>query len=187
MLPEPDVGYLTPQRTRSHEPNQAPHSHPRRQESLTVKTPIPLNRIIQIALVVEDMDLAVDTWCALFGVERPTIQVRRSPGDGSEHYRGEVAKYGLKFAVIECPERGLVIELHEPDQSPSTFREFLDKHGNGVHHLGFEVGDQRDAIVTDLLGNGHAVRNLGYYPGSSWTIIDCEASLGVNLNIKPIA
>jgi len=50
-----------------------------------------------------------------------------------EKNRGETASYGLKFAVIEVPERGFVIELNEPDNSPSTFREYLDKHGKGLH------------------------------------------------------
>ena len=29
-------------------------------------------------------------------------------------------------------------------------------------------------------------RTVGYYPGSSWTIVDSEDDLGVNLNIKPV-
>ena len=28
-------------------------------------------------------------------------------------------------------------------------------------------------------------RTIGVYPGSSWTIVDSEDVLGVNLNIKP--
>jgi hypothetical protein len=28
-------------------------------------------------------------------------------------------------------------------------------------------------------------RTIGIYPGSSWTIVDSEDILGVNLNIKP--
>ena len=102
-------------------------------------------------------------------------------------YRGKEAYYGLKFAVIDCRERGFVIELHEPDENPSTFREFLDKHGNGVHHIGFEVGDRRDAIVGELADMGYDLRTVGIYPGSSWTIVDTEEDLGVNLNIKPKA
>ena len=30
-----------------------------------------------------------------------------------------------------------------------------------------------------------SMRTIGYYPGSSWTIVDSEDTLGVNLNIKP--
>jgi hypothetical protein len=34
---------------------------------------------------------------------------------------------------------------------------------------------------------GYVLRNIGIYPGGSWTIVDGEDSLGVNLNIKPHA
>ena len=82
---------------------------------------------------------------------------------------------------------GFVLELHQPMGGPSSFQEFLDKHGNGVHHIGFEVGDRRDAVIADMEKAGYDVhRTLGIYPGSSWTIVDSEDDLGVNLNIKPV-
>ena len=82
---------------------------------------------------------------------------------------------------------GFVIELHQPMGGPSSFQEFLEKHGNGVHHLGFEVGGLRDDVIADLEKDGYDVnRTLGIYPGSSWTIVDTEETLGVNLNIKPV-
>ena len=146
---------------------------------------IPLKGFIQIALVVADLDKALDTWCTLFGVPRPDVRVTQAVQNPNEIYRGQVACYGLKFAVIDCRDRGFVIEVHEPDENPSTFREFLDKHGNGVHHVGFEVGEARDAVVEELDSMGFALRNTGMYPGGSWTIVDGEETLGVNLNIKP--
>lgn len=148
---------------------------------------IGLNGFIQIALVVEDIEKAAKAWADLFGVPVPPIRDDKPSRNPNLTYRGEEAYYGLKFAVIDCRERGFVIELHEPDEHPSTFREFLDKHGNGVHHIGFEVGERRDAIVNELEQQGYALRTVGYYPGSSWTIVDTEDTLGVNLNIKPKA
>ena len=100
-------------------------------------------------------------------------------------YRGHEASYGLKLAVIEAPQ-GFVIELHElTDEYDSTFREFVKEHGYGVHHLGFAVGDRRDAVVEELEQMGYEMRTVGFYPGGSWTIVDAEKKLGVNLNIKP--
>lgn len=82
---------------------------------------------------------------------------------------------------------GFLIELHQVIDGPSTFREFVEKHGYGVHHIGFEVGDARDAVIESLSGLGFDTnRTLGIYPGSSWTIVDTEETLGVNLNIKPV-
>jgi methylmalonyl-CoA/ethylmalonyl-CoA epimerase len=150
-----------------------------------VKHPVPLPNLIQIAIVVDDIERAIDTWCELFGVPRPEVRVTPAHPDPDVLYRGEPAAYGLKLAVIDCAERGFVIELHEPDENPSTFREFLDAHGNGVHHLGFRVGEARDEIVGELESLGFALRTVGTYPGGSWTIVDGEDSLGVNLNIKP--
>ena len=148
--------------------------------------PVPLNQLIQIAIVVEDIEAAIDHWCRLLGTERPEVRVSSPEPNPDETYRGQTAAYSLKLAIIECAERGFVLELQEPDQNPSTFREFLEKHGPGVHHLGFAVGDDaRDAVVEELQTEGYELRTVGYYPGGSWTIVDAEERLGVNLNIKP--
>lgn len=94
-------------------------------------------------------------------------------------------KYGLKLASIMAPQ-GFIIELHQIiDDNPSTYNEFIKEHGYGVHHIGFAVGDRRDAVVNELVERGYTKRVEHFYPGGSWTIIDAEQSLGVNLNIKP--
>lgn len=147
--------------------------------------PIDFKGFIQIAVIVENIEQAAKEWADLFGVEVPEIRVAPPKDDPDLTYRGAPAHYGLKLAVIQAG--CFVIELHEPDHNPSTFREFLDKHGQGVHHLGFCVGDRRDAVIDDLESRGYAMRTIGFYPGGSWTIVDSEDKLGVNLNIKPKA
>ena len=140
---------------------------------------------IQIAIIVKDIQKAAETWAKMLNVPVPEIRDNPPAQNPDLTYRGNPAFYGLKLAVI--PFGNLIIELHEPDEHESTFREFLDKHGNGVHHLGFQVGEKRDAVVSELEAMGYALRTIGYYPGSSWTIVDTEEDLGVNLNIKPRA
>ena len=144
---------------------------------------IPKKGFIQVCIVVEDIEKALDKWTALFDIERPAITVSDAPHNADLTYRGQIADYSMKMAVMQAD--GFVIELVEPDQNPSTFREFLKKHGSGVHQLDFEVGDARDAMVDELEKAGFAMRTIGYYPGSSWTVVDSEDALGVNINIKP--
>lgn len=140
---------------------------------------------IQICIVVEDIEKTLDYWTNLFKIERPEISVSTPSRSEDLKYRGEIAEYGMKMAVMEA--EGFLIELVEPDENPSTFREFLNKHGSGVHHVGFEVGDKRDAIINELEEKeGFEMRTVGYYPGSSWTVVDSEEQLGVNINIKPV-
>jgi hypothetical protein len=150
-----------------------------------MKTAIDFNGFIQVALIVRDIEKAAREWCDLFDAPMPEIRTQEPAPRNNTTYRGQPGNYGLKLAVINAKDRGFVIELHQPLGGESTFQEFLDKHGEGVHHLGFEVGEKRDAIIGELEEKGYKMRTVGYYPGSSWTIVDSEDKLGVNLNIKP--
>ncbi len=146
--------------------------------------PISQNGFIQINIVVRDIETAARKWGELLGIPTPEIRVNRLEGGENYTYRGRPVSCVLKVADI--PMNGFVIELHQPIGSPSSFQEFLDKHGSGVHHLGFEVGERRDEVIAELAAAGYDTgRTLGIYPGSSWTIVDSEDTLGVNLNIKP--
>lgn len=149
--------------------------------------PLDLNSFIQIALVVEDIDVAAKEWAELLGVPVPEVTMHQTPEttDPKLMYYGKNYKYGLKLASIMAPQ-GFIIELHQiVDDNPSTFSEFVHEHGYGVHHIGFAVGDRRDAVVNELTERGYPKRVEHFYNGGSWTIMDSEQALGVNLNIKP--
>ena len=147
----------------------------------------PVNKkgFIQINIIVKDIEAAAAHWAALLGIEMPKIRLNHLEGGPNYKYRGQPVSCDLKVCNIEMD--GFVIELHQPVGGESSFQEFLDKHGNGVHHLGFEVGDRRDEVIRQLKAQGYDTdRTVGIYPGSSWTIVDSEEQLGVNLNIKPV-
>lgn len=149
--------------------------------------PIDINGFIQIAIIVEDIEAAAREWSQLLNVPMPEIRVHQTAEttDPNIMYYGKNYKYGLKLASIMAPQ-GFMIELHQIlDDNPSTYNEFIHEHGYGVHHLGFAVGDRRDAVVDELVERGYPKRVEHFYPGGSWTIIDTEQTLGVNLNIKP--
>lgn len=150
-------------------------------------TPLKKEQFIQVTIVVNDIHRAAKAWAALLNVPEPEIWVNhlQSNGEYPYIYRGNDSQpCDLQMCVIEMGN--WVLELHQIDQNPSTFREFINKHGQGVHHLGFEVGDARDEVIKELKEMGFDTgRTLGVYPGSSWTIVDSEDVLGVNLNIKP--
>jgi hypothetical protein len=146
-----------------------------------MNTPIDFNGFIQVAIIVKDIEKAAKEWCELFDAPMPEIQIQEPGPREGVTYRGKPANYGLKLAVIDAKDRGFIIELHEPTGGQSTYQEFLDKHGEGVHHLGFAAGDKRDAVIGELEEKGYTMRTIG----SGWTIVDSEDKLGVNLNIKP--
>lgn len=150
-----------------------------------MNNPVGKKCFAQINIVVADIETAAQKWADFFGIEKPEIRINHLEGGDEYKYRGKPISCDLKVCDIEM--EGFVIELHEPMGGENSFQEFLDKHGNGVHHIGFEVGDKRDAVIADLAAAGYDTdRTMGIYPGSSWTIVDTEDTLGVNLNIKPV-
>lgn len=149
-------------------------------------TPLKKDQFIQVTIVVDDIHRAAKAWATLLGIPEPEIWTNHLKGNEEYPYtyRGKDTPCDLQMCVIEMGN--WVLELHQVDGEPSTFREFLNKHGNGVHHIGFEVGDARDEVIRELKEMGFDTeRTVGIYPGSSWTIVDTEDVLGVNLNIKP--
>lgn len=140
----------------------------------------------QIAIIVPDVVTAAKEWSDILGVEPEFVDQPKPEGPiPGLTYRGREVSYGLKLAILKAPQ-GFIIELHEcTDDNDSTFREFVQKHGYGVHHLGFLVGDKRDAIIEEFKERGYELRTEGIYPDGSWQVVDAEDKLGVNINIKP--
>ncbi len=149
--------------------------------------PLQKDKFIQINIVVGDIYKAAKAWAAILDI--PVPEVRTNHLENKEEfpylYRGKPSSCDLLVCDIDMGN--WVLELHQADEKASSFREFYDKHGNGVHHLGFEVGELRDEVIKELSDLGFDTnRTLGVYTGSSWTIVDSEDVLGVNLNIKPV-
>ena len=151
-----------------------------------MKTHIDKKSFIQINIVVADIETAAEKWADLLGVEKPEICHKHLETSDTYEYQYHNQPTPCELKTCDIQMDGWVLELHQPCGGQSSFQDFLDKHGNGVHHIGFEVGDKRDVIISEMAEDGYDVnRTMGVYPGSSWTIVDGEDTLGVNLNIKP--
>jgi methylmalonyl-CoA/ethylmalonyl-CoA epimerase len=64
---------------------------------------------------------------------------------GKPHYKiEEVASEGVRTSFFEV--NGVKIELLEANTASSPIAKFIDKRGEGIHHLAFEVKDIKRAI-----------------------------------------
>lgn len=65
---------------------------------------------------------------------------------GKPHYKiEEVASEGVRTSFFEV--NGVKIELLEASSESSPIAKFIDKRGEGIHHLAFEVNDITRAIA----------------------------------------
>jgi len=92
--------------------------------------------IRQIGYVVTDLDAAIGGWVAL-GVG-PWYVIRGVPQ--RVRYRGEPCETTLSLALANSGD--LQIELvHQDDDTPSIFTEFLAATGGGLHQLAYWTAD----------------------------------------------
>ena len=102
-------------------------------------------------------------------------------------YRGKSAKYSLEVAWAPLSST-VTLELLQPfhEYGGSIYKEFMDKHGEGMHHLGFNVSDY-PAAYNELIRQGfNAVQGgpiIGQDRIGRFDYFDTEKAFGVCLEI----
>lgn len=139
------------------------------------------NSICQIALVVKDLEAAAKQYAELFGVPEPPIFSVGPYEEAKTEYRGQPTETRARLCVFDLGK--IVLELTEADEHPSSWKEYLEEHGEGVHHIGF-MTDDRAKVIKYFEENDMPVRHYGEYPGGNYTFIDSEDKLGVLINVK---
>jgi len=121
------------------------------------------NKVEQLAFVVKDLDAAADAYCQLLGVKKPEVIYSAPRELTNVIYKGEPTEAKSKYLFIDTPL--IQIELIEPGDSPSTWKDHLDTYGEGVHHISFVVNDM-DEKIKMLEEMGYPVIQTGnFYNG----------------------
>lgn len=132
------------------------------------------NRIVQVGIIVRDIDKAAAAYAAFFGIDK--AQARRTDGyeQTQAEYRGRPSRGRAKLAFMDFGS--LQVELIEPDEQPSTWREFLDQHGEGIHHIAFVIDGMKEKVAT-LADRGFALQQKGEYTGGRYAYVDTRDKL----------
>jgi catechol 2,3-dioxygenase-like lactoylglutathione lyase family enzyme len=142
--------------------------------------PAPLNsgHPVQIGIIVRSIEEALPRYEKLFG-EREWLIVENGPSNmHGLHIRGVPAAYSMRLALAgESPQ----IELIQPLGEPSIIDEWLERRGEGLHHLGYLV-DSVDETIAAMEQRGYACIQHGYgfnADGSgAFAYFDTESELG---------
>lgn len=140
------------------------------------------NILTQVCVVVSDVRRANANWAKVLGVPEETIVTIFPPG--ILHYtHGEAVDY-TDCQVAKYKLEGLVLELIQPGPSPSPWRAFLEKHGQGVFHFCVLVND-RKGFQQQLADMGVGLPyHIGYHPGGSYSYVDSREPLGLELSVN---
>jgi methylmalonyl-CoA/ethylmalonyl-CoA epimerase len=139
------------------------------------------NRMCQVALVVRDIEKTAGNLCAIFGLPMPETFTLPPAAEAHTRFRGKPTKTRARLAVLKMGP--VVLELTQPDSEPSSWKEFLDGRGEGVHHIGFMV-DDLPGTLSFLQKRGISERHSGDYPGGRYVFVESAEKLGVIVNVK---
>lgn len=141
-------------------------------------TPLDSHAIIQIGFVVKDIAKASAAFKSLFGIEC------HPPRDAfpNVHYHGMPIQVKAKITGASLGNN-LQVEIIQPGDSDSAWKDWLEAHGDGVAFLGVVVSDLEKAYETLAENNVRELQGGGASWGS-YHLVDMHEALGVMFNIK---
>ncbi|MDD4369447.1 MAG: VOC family protein [Oscillospiraceae bacterium] len=142
-------------------------------------------RFTQVGMVVRDLDASKRQYALLFGCPEPDSQDAGSYDVTRTQIQGQPAPgAGCRMAFFNLSP-GVQLELIEPNDQPSVWRDHLDQYGEGIHHLAFSV-DQADPVIRQLQETfGARVEQEGHYADGSgrYTYLDLQAQLKCRIEL----
>ncbi len=130
-------------------------------------------RLAHIGLVVRDMNQTIDRLTALgIGPFSP----RMPPPDAQETYRGKPFVPSQRVLIQITHIGDVELELIQPINGASPHKEFLDKKGEGIQHLGF-MEENLEKEVKDLTSKGSEVLLTSQFKGGGGvTYLDLDVA-----------
>lgn len=147
---------------------------------MVVKNLMGTNVVAQIGIIVRDIEKTSQVYADFLGVEKPPANWTDTVDKAKTKYQGAASPARAKLAFFDMGS--LQLELIEPDEHPSTWREHLDEHGEGVHHIAFVVKDMK-GTVKRMEANGMPLIQKAEYPGGRYAYMDTTDDLKVLLEL----
>jgi methylmalonyl-CoA epimerase len=113
-----------------------------------------LTEIDHVAIAVHDLEAAIAYYKTAFGAE--------------VHHREVVERDGVEEALLKVADS--YIQLTRPTRPDSPIAKYLEKRGEGLHHVGYRVDDCAEALASVLAAGGTAI-DAAPRPGSRGTTV----------------
>ncbi len=124
------------------------------------------NLLAQVGFVVQDIEETKRKWADFLGVVVPQTQPCGDYEITQTVFEGKPAPKANCLLAFFDVGPGLQIELIQPNDEPSTWRDFLTEHGEGMHHLAFQVKNSKAQIANAEAAGMRLVQHGVYGDGS---------------------
>ena len=136
--------------------------------------------VTQVGIIVADIETKAKAWADTLGLPVPDIIITDTVDKAETEYQGESTPARAKLAFFHLGQVDL--ELIEPIDGPSTWKDQLDQHGDSLHHIAFVIDGMAEKIAY-LDGKGVPLVQRGEYTGGRYAYVDGAAQLGAVLEL----
>jgi len=144
-------------------------------------------KFLHVGVVVRDLERTLNTLTNVFDVGPFKILDFPPKDEESEiemTYHGKPADFSAKFCFADMGN--IELEIIQPISGKSVWFDFLEKHGEGIHHIKFLVSDLQetkqylDEYNFELTQSGSAV---GVNKGKTWAYFGTEDKIGFVIEV----
>jgi methylmalonyl-CoA/ethylmalonyl-CoA epimerase len=133
-------------------------------------------KLIQIAQVVTDLDRAMKKYYDILNIGPWAVYTFAPPALRECTYKGKASDATWVLALAWVGDTQM--ELMQPLSGESVYTRFLEKKGEGIHHIK-EWVDDCQAVIEAYRNKGIDVIQSGKYDGDEFYYLDTESELGI--------
>lgn len=135
-----------------------------------------VEEITQIGIVVKNLQKAMENYWKTLGIGPWRIFTFQPPAFEEPMIRGKPMNYSMKIALAQIGS--LQIELIEPLEGSSIYKEFLRQRGEGLHHMQSRPKDLNETLES-FKKSGVNVLMSGKFGEGAFYYMDSEPVLGI--------
>lgn len=122
--------------------------------------------LAQVGFIVKDLETSKKKWAEFLGVPVPATQPVGDYAVTQTEFMGEAAPEASCDMAFFDIGPNLQLELIQPNEKPSTWRNYLEEHGEGMHHVAFQVKNSKACVASAEAAGLKLVQHGVYGDGS---------------------
>ncbi|MEM1563303.1 MAG: VOC family protein [Candidatus Bathyarchaeia archaeon] len=138
------------------------------------------DKVSQVAIVVRNLEEAMKRYWEDMGIGPWKVWYFNPSNTRDMTFRGKPSQHA--FRIAEAMVGDVSIELIEPLEGETTYKEFLDKKGEGLHHIKYTT-DNPEEILEKFRKLGIEVIQSGRVGQGSYHYLDTESRFGFILEL----
>ncbi len=137
-------------------------------------------RVAQVGIIVPDIDKAAEAYAKLFGLEVPEIIQAQNPENNPTTYKDKLTEASCRLAFFNL--ENIQLELIQPLGKPSTWNDFLEETGGGIHHIAFWVKGMNGQLKKLKMMGMKEVQHGGW-KGGQYSYVETSEDMAVIIEL----